>query len=531
MKILMTKDVNGWAIGNLADSIMRYNKHFDFIDIPVHPRAVDQNILTINDLVQKKQIDVWHAQYWHSATQLQDSLRGMDEIPTILSHHNHYALGKEEWNRFSMITIPTEWGYKELTKKYNHIVKVPYGLDLDRFSYINDYNPEPKTIGYIGRVIANKNLKKIVEGAKKLKYKVIASGFVDKPDYWKEVDKDEKYLEFNGGMGRDGMMSADFKDNMYERMSIFCMYSTDNKETGTLPLLEAAARGVPILCTDEGMARDILVDGESCIKFDDDNFHEKLKLIMEDEELRKKIRENAYKAMIQYSEQRMARRFDRLYHDVRCPNEKMISVIIPTYNGADVLVKAMLAVESNEYKKKEIIVVDDGSTDHTKIVISEARKRFNTPIKYLETNNKEKYGLAEARNMGAMESVGDLLLFVDERLAIRNNTIEQVAASIVAGSWCFGQKVVKGKKSGKDGFVENFSWILRKDFMRSGMFCERMDHYGGMSQETRYRYNQQGYGFNYFPEIYADQIKTSRSRSKRRQDIWKAKLILQKLHG
>jgi len=48
-------------------------------------------------------------------------------------------------------------------------------------------------------------------------------------------------------------------------MTVFVMYSTGEKESGTLPLLHAMARGVPVMATHQGMARDIIKDGENGI--------------------------------------------------------------------------------------------------------------------------------------------------------------------------------------------------------------------------------------------------------------------------
>ena len=45
--------------------------------------------------------------------------------------------------------------------------------------------------------------------------------------------------------------------------------------------------------------------------------------------------------------------------------DKMVSVIIPVFNVSDYLEKCVLSVIKQTYKNIEIILVDDGSTDHT----------------------------------------------------------------------------------------------------------------------------------------------------------------------
>lgn len=43
----------------------------------------------------------------------------------------------------------------------------------------------------------------------------------------------------------------------------------------------------------------------------------------------------------------------------------LISVIVPVYNGQDCLINCIESIQQQTYPDKEIILVDDGSTDHT----------------------------------------------------------------------------------------------------------------------------------------------------------------------
>jgi glycosyltransferase involved in cell wall biosynthesis len=83
-----------------------------------------------------------------------------------------------------------------------------------------------------------------------------------------------------------------------------------------------------------------------------------------------------------------------------------ISVVIPTYNRAEVLARAVQSVLSQSFLKREIIVIDDGSTDDTESVIN----RLGTGIRYLPCSHA---GVSAARNRGIEASRGDWIAFLD----------------------------------------------------------------------------------------------------------------------
>jgi glycosyltransferase involved in cell wall biosynthesis/acyl-[acyl carrier protein]--UDP-N-acetylglucosamine O-acyltransferase len=83
-----------------------------------------------------------------------------------------------------------------------------------------------------------------------------------------------------------------------------------------------------------------------------------------------------------------------------------VSVIIPTYNCAKYLPEAIESVLNQTYHDFEIIVVDDGSTDNTKEILS----RYNGKIRYIYQENK---GHSFARNLGIHNTTGEYIAFLD----------------------------------------------------------------------------------------------------------------------
>lgn len=83
-----------------------------------------------------------------------------------------------------------------------------------------------------------------------------------------------------------------------------------------------------------------------------------------------------------------------------------VSVIIPTYNSKDYIVKAIDSVLAQTYKNIEIIVVDDGSTDNTEKTVSS----YLGKIDYFYKKNG---GVSSARNAGIIKSTGEFICFLD----------------------------------------------------------------------------------------------------------------------
>lgn len=102
--------------------------------------------------------------------------------------------------------------------------------------------------------------------------------------------------------------------------------------------------------------------------------------------------------------------------------------------------------------------------------------------------------------------------------------MQKLGVEAAKKAWLFGNK-----GTGKLTFVENFSFIRRDSFIRAGMCNERIDRYGGMSQELRTRFLSQGFDLQYVDNAKATQIGGSHLSTKRRADIVASKLKLFKM--
>lgn len=82
-----------------------------------------------------------------------------------------------------------------------------------------------------------------------------------------------------------------------------------------------------------------------------------------------------------------------------------VTVIIPAYNAGRTIADTLRSLEKQNFRDFEVIVVDDGSSDNT----AEAVKKF-PKVRLLGEKNA---GPAAARNYGAREAKGDILVFTD----------------------------------------------------------------------------------------------------------------------
>ena len=87
-------------------------------------------------------------------------------------------------------------------------------------------------------------------------------------------------------------------------------------------------------------------------------------------------------------------------------NMPLVSVVIPTYNRASVIGRAVECVLAQTYQNIEVIVVDDGSTDNTHASLD----GYGDKVKVIGQENR---GPSAARNRGIMEAQGEIIAFLD----------------------------------------------------------------------------------------------------------------------
>jgi glycosyltransferase involved in cell wall biosynthesis len=111
----------------------------------------------------------------------------------------------------------------------------------------------------------------------------------------------------------------------------------------------------------------------------------------------------------------------RRFYSIIVHMGRSISVVIPNYNGARSIGSCLEALFASSYDNFEVVVVDDCSSDDSPGII----RRFPCRLVTLEKQS----GAARARNIGAQNSGGEVLFFIDADCIVQRDTLARVDRS------------------------------------------------------------------------------------------------------
>lgn len=104
--------------------------------------------------------------------------------------------------------------------------------------------------------------------------------------------------------------------------------------------------------------------------------------------------------------------------------DKLVSIVIPAYNEQKNIEACLETILNQSYNNYEVIVVDDGSTDKTIEIVQKY------PVKLIKQSHQ---GPAKARNLGAKEAKGEILVFMDSDMTFEKNFIRELVTPIING--------------------------------------------------------------------------------------------------
>lgn len=111
-----------------------------------------------------------------------------------------------------------------------------------------------------------------------------------------------------------------------------------------------------------------------------------------------------------------------LYKKMLSKNNDLVSVIVPVFNVEKYLSNCINSILNQEYSNLEIILVDDGSTDHS----GKLCDSFLSVDSRIKVFHKKNGGLSDARNYGIQYATGNYITFIDSDDIVSNKLIKHL---------------------------------------------------------------------------------------------------------
>ena len=101
----------------------------------------------------------------------------------------------------------------------------------------------------------------------------------------------------------------------------------------------------------------------------------------------------------------------------------LISIVIPTFNNADYIGETLNSVINQTYINWECIIVDDGSTDNSELIIQQYCTK-DSRFKYFKRPENKIKGPSSSRNFGIEKANADFIIFLDADDLITKECLE-----------------------------------------------------------------------------------------------------------
>lgn len=511
-KVVAISDKTGTAIDRLCKVVEPYHKNIEYVVIDVHPKRPDATQLARVEQ-ECRTADVIDYQYFRTAEALRSRYDWLKDIPSVLTHNNPYSIKESDWNSYQAVIGNNKSITADLQKiTSSRVEHIPIVVDPFFWQFNENYKFNKSVIMVANRIESKKGILPVALACKKLGIKMQLVGAISQPDYFREII-DTGVVHFAQECTDEELRA------MYYEAGVHVCNSIDNFESGTMPILESIYCGVPVITRKIGHVPDfadesiVINDHDS---EDVDHLVDIIDKLLCDTKKLENMRQQAWYSIKHMNPERRAYMYQKLYRELL--DDEPVSVIVPVAGKEDVTRENLTAIANQTYKNVEIIVIDDGEVDQKKNIMDFA-DTVSIPVRYIRLGGKG-YNLAKARNMGVVQATSDILVFADQRMILEPDCIETFVKNIKPNTWLYGNKGVKKE------FVENLSCIYRNDFVRFGMFNERINMYGGLSQETRVRARHQGINIEFIENAKAMPRGKSSNKRIKKYEIMQMKNLL-----
>ena len=138
------------------------------------------------------------------------------------------------------------------------------------------------------------------------------------------------------------------------------------------------------------------------------------------------------------------------------------SLIITTYNWPEALALVLDSVADQVWRPDEVIIADDGSTEETKALIEDLKKRYPIPLHHVWQEDKG-FRAARIRNKAALHATGEYLIFIDGDCLLPQHFIERHQQLIRRGYFVAGNRILLSEPFTEKLISQPFS-LWKKSF-------------------------------------------------------------------
>lgn len=348
-----------------------------------------------------------HGLYWNDPDNLYTANESWENEAVIESLREAMA-----------VSVPSEWVADVIARGMHMRPRViPHGIDLAEWQHDHEHQPyalwnkgrcydacDPKWVGILANAYPDYNF---------------VTTFAPT-----ERKGNEAYRPKHGNVGVTGVLPFEQMKTVVQKSSI---YLSTTRETFGIGMLEALASGVPVLAFDNGGARQIVQHKNNgyLAKDEADLIAGMGWLIENGSQLRTACRDS----VLGYNWTVSLHMYRELFEEALLNWQRFqrggIAVIIPCYNRADTLGRTIESVLAQTRSAKEIIVVDNNSTDNTREV---AEWYAPVGVQYI---NEKKQGVGHARNAGIAHAKNEFICCVDSDDAIAPDMLKVTVAALM----------------------------------------------------------------------------------------------------
>jgi glycosyltransferase involved in cell wall biosynthesis len=312
--ILLVTDRPGWACDKLTKPI---SKRLDNVTMSYF--NTNENRFLATGYSEKgglqftpemgNQFDIVHFHCVKAALMVIGKLKPkIKKVITINTERDDYK--DINFDLFDDVICPTRFLYNRMIKRVKRakVHYLPHFIDTGIFKRSTE---RPKSVGFVGRVVEHKRYPELQMASMLARFHFIGCGYIENGSVYKKNGlNDKSEYEFHIFYPDDKM------SEFYAKLGLFICLSMPEIETGTLPILEAMACGVPVISTRIGWAKDNCKHLEN-IYFVEENELKSLPEIIQkvytDKVLMKKLSDNAYNLIQGYGVKQYAEKLFKIY--------------------------------------------------------------------------------------------------------------------------------------------------------------------------------------------------------------------------